>query len=49
MPTDMTIMRAFMAAEDVVDYPNMLVPFDRAAMIDFFLKQAERIGRRLFR
>lgn len=48
LPTDLTIMRAYLAVEDLVDYPTMLVPFDRQKMIDFYLAQAKRIGERLF-
>lgn len=49
LPTDLTIMRAYLAVEDLVDYPTMLVPFDRQKMIDFYLAQAKRIGERLFK
>ncbi|MBI3955753.1 nucleotidyl transferase AbiEii/AbiGii toxin family protein [Candidatus Gottesmanbacteria bacterium] len=35
---------------DVVsDYPKMLVPFDRAAMVDFFLAEAERLEGKIFK
>ncbi|MBI3956225.1 hypothetical protein HY339_03120 [Candidatus Gottesmanbacteria bacterium] len=49
LPTDLTIMRAYLAVQDLTDYPTMLVPFDKAAMIDFYLGEAKRIGQRLFR
>lgn len=44
----MTVMRAFMAAQDLADYPKMLIPFDRNKMVDFYLKEAKRIGKKLF-
>lgn len=49
LPTDLTIMRAFMAAQDVTDYPTMFIPFDRKKMISFYLHEAKKIGQRLFK
>lgn len=49
LPTELTIMRAFLAAQDVTDYPKMLIPFDRRKMIDFYLEQAKKIGERLLK
>lgn len=48
LPTEMTVMRAFLASQELVDYPKMLIPFDRNKMIDFYLKEAKKIGKKLF-
>ncbi|MBI3342788.1 nucleotidyl transferase AbiEii/AbiGii toxin family protein [Candidatus Gottesmanbacteria bacterium] len=49
LPTDLTIMRSFMAAQDLTDYPTMLVPFDRKQMIDFFLSEAKKLEGKIFK
>ena len=49
LPTDLTIMRGFLAVQEVMDYPTMLVPFDRTKMIDFYLLEAKKIGERIFK
>jgi len=37
------------AVVDLTDYPTMLVPFDRAAMIDFFLAEAKKLEGKIFK
>lgn len=48
LPTDLTIMRTCMAAQDLTDYPQMLIPFDRSAMLDFFLAEAKKLEHKIF-
>lgn len=49
IPTEMTIIRSFMAAQDLTDYPTMLIPFNRAAMVDFFLAEAKKLEHKIFK
>lgn len=42
-------IRAFCAVQEVTDYPTMLVPFDKNKMIDFFLRQAKKLGKKIFK
>ena len=49
LPSDLTIIRSFMAVQDLTDYPTMLVPFDRQKMIDFFLAEAKKLEHKIFK
>lgn len=42
-------IRAFCAAQEVTDYPTMLVPFDKEEMIDFYLSVAKKLGSKIFK
>ncbi|MBI5614081.1 nucleotidyl transferase AbiEii/AbiGii toxin family protein [Candidatus Gottesmanbacteria bacterium] len=46
---DTEVVRHLTKVVDFSDYPTMLVSFDRQAMIDFYLKEAKKIGERIFR
>ena len=35
--------------QEVTEWPIMLVPFDRAKMVDFFLKEAKKLGKKIFK
>lgn len=35
--------------EEVVDYPTMLIPFDKQKMIDFYLKEAKKLEPKIFK
>lgn len=37
------------AVADVTDYPTMLVPFDRQKMIDFYLAEAKKLEKKIFK
>ena|SRR3989344_5620344 len=37
------------AVVDAIDYPTMLVPFDRQRMIDFFLAEAKKLEHKIFK
>ncbi len=49
LPSDLTIIRSFMAAQDLTDYPTLLVPFDRKKMVDFFLAEAKKLEHKIFK
>lgn len=36
-------------ANDVTDFPKMLVPFDRQKMVDFFLKMTKKAENKIFK
>lgn len=46
---DTEVVRHLTKVMDFTDYPTMLVPFDRQTMIDFYLKEAKKIGKRIFK
>lgn len=47
--TDLTIIRGFLAVQEVKDYPTMLIPFDRQKMIDFYLAEAKKLEKKIFK
>ncbi len=49
LPSDLTIIRSFMAVQDLTDYPSMLVPFDRQQMVDFFFAEAKKLEGKIFK
>lgn len=46
---DTTVLSHFSKVQDVTDYPTMLVPFDRQKMIDFFLSEAKKLEKKIFK
>lgn len=46
---DTEVVRHLTKVVDFTDYPTMLVPFNRAKMIDFYLREAKKIGERIFK
>lgn len=48
-PTDLTLIRGFLAVQEVADYPTMLVPFDRQKMIDFYFAEAKKLEKKIFK
>lgn len=46
---DEEIIRHLVKVVDFIDYPTMLVPFDRQNMIDFFLAEAKKLEHKIFK
>lgn len=46
---ELTILRQFSQASDLAEYPIMLVPFDRQAMVDFYLAEAKKLEKKIFK
>lgn len=46
---DEEVVRHLVKVVDLTDYPAMLVPFDRAAMVDFFLAEAKKLEHKIFK
>ncbi len=47
--TNMQYIRAFFAVQEAIDYPTMLVPFNKEDMIDFYLAQAKKLEPKIFK
>ena len=48
-PTDMSFIRGFLAAQELTDFPTMLIPFDREKMIEFYLAEAKKMESKIFK
>lgn len=42
-------IRAFLAVQEAVDYPTMLVPFNKDDMINFYLSEAKKLEPKIFK
>lgn len=49
MRDDEEVVRHLLKVVDLADYPAMLVRFDRAAMVDFFLAEAKKLEHKIFK
>lgn len=46
---DEEVVRHLVKVVDFTDYPQMLVPFDRQKMVDFFLAEAKKLEHKIFK
>lgn len=48
-PTNLSLVRGFLAAQELTDYPTMLIPFDRKKMVEFYLEEVKKLEKRIFK